>query len=115
MFISGLENLSEYSAETGFQFTELIQVLNSLIVIFKISMYFFLFQPKDLTLPEPNALRFKPPALVVPVRRCPLSVEDDIAVRDSFIRHSINKTNAVQKYLTLRKIVDDRICQYDAY
>jgi hypothetical protein len=65
-------------------------------------------------LPEPNASRLKPPALEVPVRRCPLSLEDDVAIRDSFNCQSINKSNAVGKYLTLRKIVNDRIFQYDA-
>jgi hypothetical protein len=50
LFISGLENLSEYSAETGFQFTELIQVLNTLFFLSQLHNLheFFSFSAKGL-------------------------------------------------------------------
>ena len=67
----------------------------------------------NLELPDLNGeTHFRPPAMIVPIRRCPLRPDDDMKFRIWNSRELPTKANAVQKYLHLRTLVLERVSSY---
>lgn len=56
--------------------------------------------------------RFRQPAMIVPIRRCPLRPDDDMKFRSWYDRQLPTEANAVQKYLHLRTLVLEKVSSY---
>jgi hypothetical protein len=120
LFITGLHNLGVYSDKSGNLCTELHQVLFNLIFCQHIQLLFPkskvksiegkllivpITQPGTLSMPlEPETITA--PHLRTPSYRCPVSPEINTQIENMFPPRLINKGNAREVYLILRRLVN---------